>query len=328
MTTTHHFKSVHFASPQPGKRLLVLGAVHGNELAGMKGIQRVLAEIDAGQLVLAKGSVTFVPITNPLAHERKQRNGDRNLNRNLGPTDTPQEFEDHIANWLCPLMAQHDVLLDLHSFQAQGKPFVMVGPLNNSGTLEPFTHAADEEAMALCLGVDRFVDGWLSTYARGVAARRARMGDTMTRQQSLDADPRYGIGSTEYFRSTGGYALTLECGQHDDPQGPEVAYRAILNTLAHLGLIDRPAPAPIKNTEALSIYEVIDRLHADDSFSRGWQSFDVLKKGDLIGTRSDGTQVFAETDGYILFPNAKAGVGQEWFYLARASTRFGDKQAS
>jgi predicted deacylase len=321
MATSYHFKSIHFASPQPGKRLLVLGAVHGNETAGTQGIRRVLAEINAGGLSITKGSVTFVPITNPLAYERKQRNGDRNLNRNLGPTDTPQEFEDHIANWLCPLMAKHDVLLDLHSFQAVGKPFVMVGPRDNTGSLEPFTHAAEEEAMALCLGVDRFVDGWLSTYARGVANRRARMGDTMTRQQSLDADPRYGVGSTEYFRSTGGYALTLECGQHEDPQGPEVAYRAIMNTLAHLGLIDRPAPAPTKNIEALSIYEVIDRLHADDNFSRAWQSFDALKTGDLIGTRADGTPVLAEADGYILFPNAKAGVGQEWFYLARTNPR-------
>lgn len=318
----HQFKSIHLVSPLPGPRLLVTGAVHGNETAGTKGIQRVLAEIDAGELTLAKGSVTFVPITNPLAYERKQRNGDRNLNRNLGPTDTPQEFEDHIANWLCPLMAQHDVLLDLHSFQAVGKPFVMVGPKDNTGSLEPFTHAAKEEALALCLGVDRFVDGWLSTYARGVANRRERMGTTMTRQQSLDADPRYGVGSTEYFRSTGGYALTLECGQHEDPQGPEVAYRAIMNTLAHLGLIDRAEPDVAKDIEALSIYEVIDRLHGDDHFSRAWQSFDPLQQGDLIGTRHDGTQVLAETDGYILFPNAKAGVGQEWFYLARFNARF------
>ena len=300
---------------------MVLGAVHGNETAGTHGIRRVLAEIDAGRLTIQKGSVTFVPITNPLAFERKQRNGDRNLNRNLGPTDTPQEVEDHIANWLCPLMAQHDVLLDLHSFQAVGKPFVMVGPQDNSGTLEPFAHAAKEEALALRLDVDRFVDGWLSTYARGVVRRRERMGASMTRQQSLDADPRYGVGSTEYMRSTGGYALTLECGQHDDPQGPDVAYRAIMNTLAHLALIDRPAPAPAQTIEALSLYEVIDRLHADDKFSRAWQSFDPLKQGDLIGLRADGTQVLAQTDGYILFPNAKAGVGQEWFYLARANTR-------
>jgi predicted deacylase len=285
----------------------------------------VLAEIDAGELTLARGRVTLVPITNPLAYERQQRNGDRNLNRNLGPTDTPQEFEDHIANWLCPLMAQHDVLLDLHSFQAVGKPFVMVGPKDNTGDLEPFAYAAQEEALALCLGVDRFVDGWLSTYARGVASRRERLGNTMTRQQSLDADPRYGVGSTEYMRSTGGYALTLECGQHEDPQGPEVAYRAILNTLAHLQLIDRPAPPPAKHIEALSIYEVIDRADDGDYFSRAWQSFDPLKRGDLIGTRHDGTQVLAEAGGYILFPNAKAGVGQEWFYLSKANSRLNAK---
>ena len=43
-----------------------------------------------------------------------------------------------MANWLCPLLAQHDGLLDLHSFQADGQPFVMVGPLDNQGSIEPF----------------------------------------------------------------------------------------------------------------------------------------------------------------------------------------------
>jgi hypothetical protein len=36
------------------------------------------------------------------------------------------------------------------------------------------------------------------------------------------------------MRSTGGCALTLECGQHADPHAPDVGYRAILATLAHL----------------------------------------------------------------------------------------------
>lgn len=321
MEHQHAFKSIQFKSPRPGKRLLVLGAVHGNETAGTRGIARVVQELDAGTLQVVAGQVTFVPITNPLAYARQQRNGDRNLNRNLCPTATPQEFEDHIANWLCPLMAEHDVLLDLHSFQAVGKPFVMVGPQDNTGTLEPFSHAAQEEAMALCLGIDRFVDGWLSTYARGVERRRERLGASMTRQQSLEADPRYGVGTTEYMRSTGGYALTLECGQHDDPQGPEVAYRAIQNTLAHLGLVNRPAPEPVSAMEVLRIYDVIDRLHNDDTFSRAWSSFDTLHAGDQIGTRQDGTPVLAPDDGYILFPNARAVVGQEWFYVAKAQTR-------
>lgn len=322
MASTHHFKSANFQAIAPGPRVLILGAVHGNELAGMHGIRRLLAELNSEQRVLQRGSLTLVPITNPLAYARQQRNGDRNLNRNLAPTDTPQEFEDHIANWLCPLMAQHDVLLDLHSFQAQGQPFVMVGPHNNAGALEPFSHAEKEEAMALRLGVGRFVDGWLSTYAQGVERRRARLGPTMSRQQILDADPRYGIGSTEYMRSVGGYALTLECGQHADPQAPEVAYRAIVNTLVHLGLLDGEAPAVAQNIEALSIYDVVDRFHPEDSFARAWQSFDALRQGDVIGTRQDGAQVLADCDGYILFPNAKANVGQEWFYLARPNTRF------
>jgi predicted deacylase len=315
------FKAIQLASPLAGPRLLVLGAVHGNEVCGTQGIARVLAEFESGALSLVCGSVTFVPITNPLAYQKVQRSGERNLNRNLAPTSTPLEYEDHIANWLCPLMAQHDVLLDLHSFQGQGQAFVMVGPKDNQGELEPFAHAAQEEAMALRLGVKRFVDGWLSTYARGVERRRAAMGSDASRQALLNTDARYGVGTTEYMRSVGGYALTLECGNHADPQAPEVAYRAIRNTLAHLGLVQASSPEVAQQTEALSIYEVIDRAHADDRFSRAWASFDALKRGDVIGTRADGSAVTAPDDGYILFPAALAAPGQEWFYLARASTR-------
>jgi len=316
------FKSVTYAGLQPGPRLIVLGAVHGNEICGTQGITRLMAELDSGVVQLLAGKLTLVPITNPLAYERKQRMGDRNLNRNLCPTDQPVEFEDHIANWLCPLLAEHDVLLDLHSFQAQGRPFAMVGPEDNTGTLEPFAHAAAEEAWAMRLGVGRLVDGWLSTYARGVERRRAAMGPDASRSQLLNADARYGVGTTEYMRAQGGYALTLECGQHDDPHAPKVAYQAIYNTLAHLGLIAAIAPQPVTEVEALHIYEVIDRAHPDDTFAHGWSSFDRLSTGDLIGTRHDGTPVRADCEGYILFPNARAQAGQEWFYLARPTPRF------
>lgn len=318
---THYFKAVSYQAVQPGPRLLVLGAVHGNETAGTQGILRVLSELDAKTLSLVAGSVTFVPITNPLAYQRGQRVGERNLNRNLGPSAEPKEFEDHIANWLCPLMAKHDVLLDLHSFQARGRAFVMVGPENNADALEPFSQAEAEVALALRLGVGRFVDGWLSTYAKGVARRRAAIDTVASRDQQLDTDPRYGVGTTEYMRSVGGYALTLECGQHDDPEAPEVAYRAIVNTLAHLGHIAAPKPAAVANIEALRIFDVIDKAHLDDSLSRPWSSFDPLHAGDLIGTRQDGQLVYAQSDGYILFPNAKASPGHEWFYLARANPR-------
>lgn len=310
-----HFQSSTFTSVQPGARLIVLGAVHGNETCGTQAIRRVVAEIESGHLKLLAGSVTFVPITNPLAYANHRRMGDRNLNRNLAPTDTPVEFEDRIANWLCPQLVQHDVLLDLHSFHTAGQPFVMLGPEDNAGVLEPFARAAEETALALRLGVGRFVDGWLDTYAAGVA-RRVAAGVV-----AREADARYGIGTTEYMRAQGGIALTLECGQHDDPAAPDVAWRAIRNTLAHLGISDAAAPSPVANTEALRLYAVIDRTHADDRFARPWASFDPVRAGDVIGTRHDGTAVTAEADGYVVFPNPAALPGQEWFYLARASNR-------
>jgi predicted deacylase len=135
---------------------------------------------------------------------------------------------------LCPLLAQHDVLLDLHSFRAQGEPFAMIGPANNAGELEPVRHAELEQALALRLGPRRIVEGWLSTYAVGVQQRLARTQPT-ARAELLSTDPSYGVGTTEYMRKTGGYAITLECGQHADPAAPGVAYRAIRNTLAHSG---------------------------------------------------------------------------------------------
>jgi predicted deacylase len=322
MSSNYVFKSVHFSAPDKGKRLLITGAVHGNETCGTKGILRVLQDIEEGRLTICKGSVTFVPITNPMAYALNRRSGDRNLNRNLTPTNTPLEFEDHIANWLCPLMAQHDVLLDLHSFSSPtGKAFVMVGPENNDGALEPFRFATQEADLALRLGVTRFVDGWLSTYARGMEARRQRLGERMTRQEQLDSDPRYGVGTTEYMRSVGGMALTLECGSHEDPHAPDVAYQAIVNTLAHFGHIDAAAPAVAQNIEALRISDVIDKTHNDDTFSREWASFDPLHVGDLIGTRHDGTPVIAQDDGYILFPSYNGPVGQEWFYLTKHNPR-------
>src|SRR5258706_8321096 len=93
-----HFKSVSYKGLEPGPRLIVLGAVHGNETCGTVAIRRVLDDIAAGRLVIVRGAVSFVPVTNPLAYERGQRQGDRNLNRKLAPTTDPREFEDHVAN--------------------------------------------------------------------------------------------------------------------------------------------------------------------------------------------------------------------------------------
>lgn len=310
------FRSVTFTALKPGPKLIVLGAVHGNEVSGSKAILKMTAEFEAGERVLQNGQVTFVPITNPLAYNRKQRNGDRNLNRNLTPASSPVDFEDHVANWLCPLLAAHDVLLDIHSFQKGDVPFALFGPKNNDSKLESFRHEDAERSLALRLGVSRFVDGWLDTYAKGVANRVEYLKATGGSGEGLNTDPRYGMGTTECMRASGGYAVTLECGQHDDPNGPFVAYQAISNTLVHLGLLAGEEVRPVDEYQYLSLVEVNDKHHAEDQFVRPWSSFDLVRKGELIGIRQNGEEVRASRDGFIVFPNTLSQAGQEWFYIA------------
>lgn len=317
-TATEHFQIAdlelrmhHFRGALPGPRLIVLGSVHGNEVCGSIAIEQVLAALEAGDVVIRRGCVSFVPVANPLAWKQGSREGQRNLNRWLQPTERPVQFEDHVANYLCPLLARHDALLDLHSFHTPGEPFVMLGPDDNDGPLEAFARSAEERALARHLGIHRCVDGWLETYARGMARRKAR---------DAGADPRYGIGTTEYMRSVGGYGVTVECGQHDDPQAVAVARSCILNTLAFLGLTDAAPPAAARSFEHLRMFEVMDRNDEADHFARDWDSFDPVRAGELIGTRADGTAITAPRDSFILFPNPDAAAGREWFYLAEQIT--------
>ena len=313
-----HLRSHTFHGLAPGPRLLVLGAVHGNETCGSLAIGQLLQDIDSGAVPIERGSVAFVPVTNPLAWQLGQRMGERNLNRNLTPTAIPQDFEDRVANVLCPLLDAHDVLLDLHSFHTGGSPFVMVGPQDNRGALEPFSHASNELQLALHTGPHRIVEGWLDTYARGVQRRAARPTEAGTaRSLALVTNTNYGVGTTEYMRSRGGYGVTLECGQHDDPHAVPVARHAILQSLALLGISPLQLKPEPQAREILRLVDVVDREHADDAFAQDWRSFDAVHAGQVVGRRHSGELVTAPQDGFIVFPNPRAIAGQEWFYFAK-----------
>ena len=157
----------------------------------------------------------------------------------------------------------------------------------------------------------------MQAYALGVGRRQSRSAQPDPRL--LDVD--YGIGTTEYMRRTGGYGVTLECGQHQDPNAPEVAARAIRQTLALTGLIDAPLEAARQDFQVLQLLDVIDREDTADRFVRPWASFDAVRAGEVIGHRASGAAVTVGADGFIVFPNPNALPGAEWFYFAEASTR-------
>jgi hypothetical protein len=314
MTAAMPLLEVHrFGAPTAadGPRLIILGAVHGNETCGTQAIRRILGELQAGTWAVTRGQLTLIPVTNPLAYSRGLRVGDRNLNRALIPREAPRDNEDRIANELCPLLAQHDVLVDLHSFRTGERAFVMRGPPDNVGPLEPFSHAAQETRLAEHVGPTRIVEGWLSAYADAAARRR-------TRGLLEDSDSVYGVGTTEYIRSRGGYGITVECGQHEDAGAPDVAYRAIRQSVALLGLADLPLEPPAPGFERLRLVAVIDREDPADRLAREWISFDPVAAGEPVGFRANGAPVLAPRDARVVFPDPAARVGYEWFYLAEA----------
>ncbi|HEY2257018.1 MAG TPA: succinylglutamate desuccinylase/aspartoacylase family protein [Variovorax sp.] len=311
-----------FAATEPGPRLIVLGGVHGDETCGTVAIERAAAALDSGALRLLRGQLTMVPVANPLARRLGRREGERNLNRLFRPTppgSLPADYEARITDLLCPLLDRHEVLLDLHSFQSRGEAFAMIGPRDNTGTLEPFARAFEEGQLALRMGTSRVVEGWLDIYAAGLAQRAGG-------RPADDAALAFGWGTNEYMRSRGGYGVTLECGQHSDPQAPEVAYGAILAALRLLGMAEPPseasAPAAVRPPPALlRLLGVTDRHSEEDRFVREWATFDPVARGEPIGLRVDGRVLRAERDGFIIFPNAMALPDTEWFYFALASDR-------
>lgn len=298
----------------------MLGAVHGNETCGTQAIAQVLDDLASGAFAIERGVLTMVPVTNPLAYRQRTRQGDRNLNRNLRVTAQPADFEDHVGNVLCPLLEAHNVLLDLHSFHTPGQPFIMAGPTNNAGGLEPFQRSEEETRMVAHLGPRRVVEGWMDVYARGVERRQhAQVAPATPTVGLLDAG--YGIGTSEYMRSRGGYGVTLECGQHDDPEAVGVAYRAIRQALALLGMASLALKPAVPTFEVLRLADVIDREHENDRFTQPWKSFDPVKAGQAIGQRHDGRIVTAPANGFVVFPNPNALPGNEWFYFAQESDR-------
>lgn len=301
-------ETVSFHGLEPGPKVIVTGAVHGNEPCGPRAITRMIEDLRAGRRQIRRGTVTFVPVVNGLAYRQNRREGERNLNRALREYPVPASHEDRVANLLCPLLRAHDVLIDLHSFAAEGPAFALIGPEDNTGDLEPFAGAAQELKLAQALGLSLVVHGWMPAHRRALEAhgRAAAIGEA--------------VGTSEYMRFAGGAAVTVECGRHDDPVAAETAFRVLVRGLAQLGLLlpeDPEAPAP-------ALWEIADAIFAEsdaDRLIRRFRTGETVTAGEVIGHRADGSEITAPYDGAVIFASGKVRAGSEMCFLCRASLR-------
>ncbi len=303
---------VRFIGLERGPKLIVIGAIHGNEPCGPRAIERVISDCRTGRLSVRRGEVTFVPVANLKAYRQRTREGDRNLNRDLREKTLPEDYEDKVGNRICSLLRENDVLLDIHSFRGDGEPFVFAGPLDNDGDVEPFRHAKAEGEFAVRLGTSIVIHGWLDIYGRFLK-ERTRLGHSNRANSE-------GFGTTEYMRFSGGYGVTLECGSHDDPESIEVGYTAILNALAHLCLIDAPAPK-VSMASAIQIVDVLLCEAEGDRLEGTWKTGDAIAGGQVIARRASGEALISPSAGYIIFPNHQAKPGDGLCYFGVASPR-------
>ena len=224
------FKSVAYAGQLPGPRLIVTGAVHGNEKCGTQ-----------GDLARHGG-------------DRQRRARDPLGRGDLRPDRQSARLCDARPRGRAQPQPQPRPEGRPRGFRGPRRQLAVPAPRAARRAARPAFHARGDRALRDAGPArQQRADRALRAFGEGARAWRGILGVSPLRRglarhlrerrraprrrgrwaAGLNTDPRYGVGTTEYMRSVGGYAITLECGQHDAASSPEVAYRAIRNVLDH-----------------------------------------------------------------------------------------------
>ena len=290
-------ESFTYVGKAEGLTLVVLGAVHGNEKCGTEALHRLKPRLDSGAVKLKAGKLIFIPITNPEAYAAGKRFLERNLNRSLypKPPEVCKAYEDHLDSQICAVLDQADYLLDIHSYTVGGPPFMFLSGVDEK-----------EKEFAAALGVTRsFVWGWSAAF------------------KNSNLPEKDSWGTNEYARSVGARGVTLECGQHADPQNADVAYTAIMRAMLHLGLVGEAtverelagiALPPPGDWQFAKMVTVIKNEPA--TLAKPFRHFEPVKKDQLLATMGDGRSITAAFDGFTILPNISVVRGGELVYLA------------
>jgi predicted deacylase len=274
---------IEFIASKEGPSLLFLGAIHGNEKCGPLAINKVISDIQACKLFIERGRVAFVPICNPLAYTRDVRCVEEDLNRVLRRTKSPQSYEGSLANILCDLIDRYDVIIDIHSITARGKPFICLD-YPTEGNL----------ALARILGPDITILGWPELCEK--------------------IGPAYlAYDTTAYAAKQRKDSVLIECGQHTDRSSVDIAYGAVVNSLLHYSVT--PGTVTQNTLTEIRMSHAFFRRHKMDRLVRGWNHLDRVQAGEAIISNADGSAIVAPSDAYIIMPNANAEVGEDWLYL-------------
>jgi succinylglutamate desuccinylase len=294
---------------EAGPSLIVVGGIHGNEPAGVRAAERVLARLGAmrlrGDFVALAGNVRALRLG--CRYQRRDLNrqwsarallpapadGDPDDAERLEQAELRAALDEAVARARGPV-----AFLDLHTTSADGIPFVMVG--------DTIRHRAFADAfpLPLILGLEEQLDGVLS----------------------------------EYMTAKGCVTLACEGGQHASPAAAENLEALLWLAVSAAGLVDaRDVPQHAASFAHLDrarhglprIIEVLFR-HAvvpEDAFvmEPGFANIAPVRRGQLVARDRRG-ELRAPSDGLVLLPLYQS-LGADGFFFGRPVGRLAKEVA-
>lgn len=286
---------------RPGPTVVVTGAVHGNELAGLHALRRVLARLEGERLPL-RGELWAVA-GNLRAMAEDRRFIDRDLNRrwtsetmaalvDSGPGEAAEDHEQlELLTMLAPLLVRGGppiVFLDMHSTSGPAAPFSCMPDVLRNRTI------ALALPIPLVLGLEEVLEGSL-------------------------------LG---YLCDMGHIGVAVEGGQHRDPATVDFHEAAIWIALVAAGALNAGDVEDLaQHRERLiaanrglpPVCEIRTRHGVrpeDEPFTMepGFENFQPIIKGQMVA-RDRGGPILAPRSGLMMLPRYQ-GQGDDGFFVA------------
>ncbi len=287
---------------EAGPTLVVVGGIHGNEPAGLQAARRVLDRLERDDAGLRGELVVFSGNLAALRARRRYQVKDLNrqwsdvrlaeLRRRPASELDPEDREQlELLGVIEDAMARSRGpvhLMDLHTTSAAGIPFVLFGD-----TLRQ-RRFGFSFPLPVILGLEEQVDGVLSGY----------------------------------FTRRGCISVSIEGGQHDDPESIDNLTACLWVALVAAGLVDRERTPERDVSYAMlesrrgtlpPVMEVTRRwaITPEDAFrmAPGFANLDRARRGQLLARDVRG-EIRADQDGMVILPLYQ-GLGNDGFFWGR-----------
>lgn len=288
-------------SGNSGPTIIVLGALHGNEPAGVKAIERILQKLNKGSLTF-RG--TFHGLRGNLsAVSSNERYIDEDMNRNWYDyfrrlrtaeklNDFSEDKERHeLLNTIveiCSASEEPVIFFDLHSTSAPSIPFAAINDsLYNRNVLK-------NVPVPIILGLQEQIKGTLNGM----------------------------------LNDLGLPCILFEAGQHEDPETVDLHEAFLWYMLYKLGCLPRNVNKKLKHFHNIlksssrgyeGYYEVTYRhnIQASDEFKmdEGYESFQPVSKNNTIARDKDGLLKPPKSD--LIFMPLYQSKGSDGYFLIR-----------